>query len=171
MNVRGWHSRYPGPQSVAPPRLIPELDVTDLRTSLDFYVTIVGFELIYDRPDERFAMLNLEGAYLMLEEALGPGRRFRTAPLERPHGRGVNFQIQLSNVNALYKKLVAADAQIVIRLEEQWYRSGEQELGNRQFVVADPDGFLLRFFSDLGSRPTDPANHAIACRHWLTLES
>lgn len=25
--------------------------------------------------------------------------------------------------------------------------------GNRQFVVADPDGYLLRFFSDLGQRP------------------
>jgi len=134
------------------PRLIPELDVTDLQKSLHFYVTLAGFELKYDRPAERFAMLDLEGAYLMLEEAQGPGRRFRTAPLERPYGRGVNFQIKVTNVNDLYERMIRADAQIVIPLEEKWYRSGEEELGNRQFVVADPDGFLLRFFRDLGSR-------------------
>jgi len=27
------------------------------------------------------------------------------------------------------------------------------EAGNRQFIVADPDGYLLRFFSDVGRRP------------------
>ena len=134
------------------PQLIPELDVTDLQRSLRFYLTTLGFELKYDRPEERFAMLDLEGAALMLQEADGPGRRFRTAPLEVPHGRGVNFQIQVSDANTLYKRVCAADAEILIPLEERWYRSGEQELGNRQFVVADPDGFLLRFFTSLGSR-------------------
>lgn len=38
-------------------------------------------------------------------------------------------------------------------MEERWYRVNEQETGNRQFVVADPDGYLLRFFEDLGLRP------------------
>ena len=28
----------------------------------------------------------------------------------------------------------------------------ELEFGSRQFVIADPDGFLLRFFTDIGSR-------------------
>ena len=36
--------------------------------------------------------------------------------------------------------------------EERWYRQGEAERGDRQFVVEDPDGYLLRFFSDLGER-------------------
>ena len=35
---------------------------------------------------------------------------------------------------------------------ERWYRKNGAEVGNRQFVVADPDGYLLRFFEDLGSR-------------------
>jgi hypothetical protein len=41
----------------------------------------------------------------------------------------------------------------VIPIEERWYRRDQMETGNRQFVVADPDGYLLRFFSDLGRRP------------------
>ena len=135
------------------PRLIPELDVSDLDQSLHFYKTLGGFEIVYERPEERFAMLSLEGAYLMLEEASGPGRRFGTAPLERPFGRGVNFQIQVSNVELIYDRMIDAKVEILVSLEERWYRSDEFELGNRQFVVADPDGYLLRFFSDLGSRP------------------
>ena len=31
--------------------------------------------------------------------------------------------------------------------EESWYRRGSEENGNRQFVVADPDGYLLRFYT------------------------
>ncbi|WP_217351229.1 hypothetical protein [Thalassospira marina] len=36
--------------------------------------------------------------------------------------------------------------------EDKWYRIGDVESGNRQFVVADPDGYLLRFFEELGER-------------------
>lgn len=41
------------------------------------------------------------------------------------------------------------------RPEERWYRQGEEEFGNRQFVLIDPDGYLLRFFTDLGRRPVN----------------
>ena len=90
---------------------------------------------------------------VMLEEAAGPGRRFTTAPLEHPYGRGVNFQIRVSDVDGMYQRLLAARSRVVIALEERWYRANARENGNRQFVVADPDGYLLRFFTDLGDRP------------------
>lgn len=134
-------------------RLIPELDVADLGRSLAFYVGVIGFEALYERPEERFAFLELEGAQLMLEEAAGPGRRFRLAPLEYPFGRGVNFQIAVADVDGLYARVLAASLQPFLALEERWYRRDEVELGNRQFGVADPDGYLLRFYSDLGRRP------------------
>jgi catechol 2,3-dioxygenase-like lactoylglutathione lyase family enzyme len=141
-------------------RLIPELDVSDLDRSLAFYVGLVGFELAYDRPEERFAFLELAGAQLMLEEAAGPGRRFRNAPLERPFGRGVNFQIAVADAAALCARLVEAGIEPFLPLEERWYRRGAEELGVRQFATTDPDGYLLRFVSELGSRPVAPlANH------------
>ena len=133
-------------------RLIPEIDVSDLDRSLTFYAGVVGFRVVYDRPEERFAFLDLDGARLMLEEAAGPGRRFHTAPLERPYGRGVNFQIEVANVDALVERVRKAGFDPIIPIEERWYRRDEIELGNRQFVVGDPDGYLLRFFSDLGQR-------------------
>ena len=134
-------------------RLIPELEVEDLDRSLEFYTAVIGFTVRYARPEERFAFLDLEGASLMLEQASGPGRRFHIAPLEHPFGRGVNFQIEVANVDALHARVLAAQSHVVLPMEERWYRRNDHEVGNRQFVVADPDGYLLRFFSDLGSRP------------------
>jgi len=132
--------------------LVPELDVTDLDASLAFYCDVLGFQVRYLRPEERFAYLKREGAELMLEEAAGPGRRFRTAPLERPFGRGANFQIRVSDASGLIERVRGAGAPILIDLEDRWYRRGDGEVGNRQFVVVDPDGYLLRFFEDIGRR-------------------
>jgi catechol 2,3-dioxygenase-like lactoylglutathione lyase family enzyme len=137
----------------APPPLIPELDVEDLAASLRVYTGVFGFSVLFERPEEQFAYLDLEGVHLMLEEAAGPGRRFRTAPLEKPYGRGVNLQIRVSDVDGLHRQAVHAGLAIVTDLEERWYRRDGQERGQRQFVVADPDGYLLRFYTYLGIRP------------------
>lgn len=47
----------------------------------------------------------------------------------------------------------ASGAEIFLPLEEKWYRLNEIEVGNRQFIVLDPDGYMLRFEQDLGNRP------------------
>ena len=136
-------------------RLVPELDVENLDRSLAFYVEVAGFRILFGRSEERFAYLDRDGAQLMLEEAAGPGRRFRTASLEHPYGRGINLMIEVSDIDALHTRITAAGLCIVIPLEERWYRENKIENGQRQFVVADPDGYLLRFFTDLGQRPTE----------------
>ncbi|EQD68277.1 Glyoxalase/bleomycin resistance protein/dioxygenase, partial [mine drainage metagenome] len=102
-----------------------------------------------------------DGVNLMIEEAGEPGRRFRTAPLAYPFGRGVNFQIEVSDVDIVLERVVAAGHAPLIPIEERWYRTARGLAGNRQFVVADPDGYLLRFFQDLGVRPdqVSPSNH------------
>jgi len=133
-------------------RLIPELEVEDLDRSLAFYTGVIGFAVVYARPEERFAFLEFEGANLMLEEATGPGRRFPTAPLEHPFGRGVNFQIQVADADALYARVRTAQSHVVNPMEQRWYRRDDHEIGQRQFVVADPDGYILRFFTHLGRR-------------------
>ena len=133
--------------------VIPELDVLDLGRSRHFYESLLGFAVLFERPEEGFVFLELDGAQLMLEQAYGPGRRFRDAPLEPPLGRGLNLQIRVDNVDGLIARVRAAGLTMLIEPEERWYRKDTLELGNRQFVVADPDGYLLRFFSDLGSRP------------------
>jgi catechol 2,3-dioxygenase-like lactoylglutathione lyase family enzyme len=134
------------------PPLVPELDVANLAASLAVYTAVFGFAVHVERPEERFAYLIRDGVHLMLEEADGPGRRFRTAPLEQPYGRGINLQIRVRDVDSLYARVKDAGLTFVIPLEERWYRQGDVARGNRQFVVADPDGYLLRFAQDIGTR-------------------
>lgn len=135
------------------PALVPEFEVSDLRRSLAFYVGVLGFQIRIERPEELFAYLDLDGIHLMLEQANGPGRFFHDAPREYPFGRGMHLQILVADVDRLHQRVLAAGIALRIPLEEKWYRQGSIEAGNRQFVVADPDGYLLRFYSDLGTRP------------------
>jgi len=135
------------------PALVPELYVSEIGRSLRFYTEVLGFAVLYERPEERFAHLLRDGAALMLKQPADPGRTWLAAPLEPPYGRGVNLQIRVSDVDALHAAVLAVGAPIERPMEERWYRRGDILLGHRQFVVQDPDGYLLRFFQPLGSRP------------------
>jgi hypothetical protein len=66
----------------------------------------------------------------------------------------MNLQIEVPDVDHLHTQVMQVGAAIHIPLEERWYRQGDEEAGNRQFVVIDPDGYLLRFFTNLGRRPS-----------------
>jgi catechol 2,3-dioxygenase-like lactoylglutathione lyase family enzyme len=134
------------------PALVPELQVSDFCASLAFYTEVLGFAVAWSRPEEGFAFLEREEASVMIEQAGGPGRRITTGPLEQPFGRGVNFQIVVSDVDALAERLEGAGHGLIVPLEERWYRRGTGRIGQRQFVVADPDGYLLRFARLLGSQ-------------------
>jgi catechol 2,3-dioxygenase-like lactoylglutathione lyase family enzyme len=135
-----------------PPGLVPELDVTSVSSSLRFYEGALGFAVAYARPDEGFVFLEREGAQLMIQRAEGPGRRFRTAPLDRPHGRGINFQLEVPDVASVRDRAVSLGHELVVDLEDRWYRAGQVDVGHRQLVVADPDGYLWRPFQHLGRR-------------------
>lgn len=137
---------------VANTPLTPELYCTDFKKSRAFYTNVLGFRVDYQREEEGFAMLEREGAYLMIDE-IGESRTWHTGELEYPLGRGMNLQIEVSDVDALYAAVKAAGHPIFLEMEEKWYRADEIELGNRQFLVQDPDGHLLRFFQDMGERP------------------
>jgi len=71
--------------------------------------------------------------------------------LEHPYGRGVNFQIEVADVASLYAAVRASPWRVVVELEDRWYRRDARAFGNRQFVIEDPDGYLLRFFQGLDS--------------------
>jgi hypothetical protein len=75
------------------------------------------------------------------------------APFEPPYGRGINFQIRVEDADALHAAVVAAGLPIFLPLEERWYRRAEHEIGTRQFIVEDPDGYLIRLQHGIGTRP------------------
>lgn len=136
------------------PKLVPELRVSDIDASSRFYVDKVGCTALYGRPGDGFVYLALPGgAELMLDSSAS----WATAETIPPFGRGVNLQIEVPDVRAVHRRLVegleTGEGHRLFRpLEAVWYRRGDHEVGNLQFLVQDPDGYLLRFFSDLGER-------------------
>ncbi|MBC8036862.1 MAG: VOC family protein [Rhizobiales bacterium] len=131
-------------------KLVPELLCTDFSASVRFYVSVLGFRVAYDRPEDNFAYLDFHGAQLMIEQTDEP---WLTGPMEKPYGRGINIQIEVPAIEPLLKALKRVDWPIYREFWDAWYRCNNQMLGNRQFLVQDPDGYLLRFYENLGTKP------------------
>ncbi|MCW3989944.1 MAG: VOC family protein [Candidatus Bathyarchaeota archaeon] len=130
-------------------KLIPELSVACVDKSLEFYVGVLGFVIEYSRPEEGFCFLSLEGSQIMIEEI---NDNWWTGELEHPFGRGINFQIEVSDVSVLVDSLVEAGVALFRPVGERWYRGDDTEFGQIEFLVQDPDGYLLRFTQDIGER-------------------
>ncbi len=131
--------------------LVPELSITDYQKTLPFYTDILGFKIEYQREEDGFAYLSLGESQIMIDQ-IGLTRTWMTGGLEYPLGRGINLQIEVPDVDKLLKRLYQNNISLFVELEEKWYRKDDVEVGNKQFLVQDPDGYLLRFFEDLGSR-------------------
>jgi catechol 2,3-dioxygenase-like lactoylglutathione lyase family enzyme len=131
--------------------LVPELLVSELDRALAFYRDLCGFRVRYGRPEDGFAYLDLGGAQIMLEE-LGQDA-WLTGRLDPPFGRGLNLQIEVADVAALARKLEVAGLPLFRPLTTEWYRQDDVEHGQSQFLVQDPDGYLLRFVQPLATRP------------------
>ena len=130
--------------------LVPELTVTDINVSLSFYQGL-GFKLEYQREAEKFAFVSLGGAQIMLEQFHESG--WNTGTLETPFGRGVNFQIEVREITPLLAALEKMVHPLYREAKETWRRVNTELIGETEFLVQDPDGYLLRFSQYVGSRP------------------
>jgi predicted enzyme related to lactoylglutathione lyase len=129
-------------------KLIPELSVKNLVRSLKFYQEL-GFKIEYERKENKFAFLSFEGSQIMIQEINGI---WETGKLEYPLGRGINFQIEVKDITPILETLKVNNIKFFQEVRENWYRQDKKILGNREFLVQDPDGYLLRFFQDIGKK-------------------
>ncbi|MXV28866.1 VOC family protein [Aeromonas veronii] len=133
--------------------MVPELSVTDLARSLVFYTGLLGFSVRYRRDDPPFAYLEQQQVQLMLEQVHPAG--WQVGALEPPFGRGINLQMELTEIQPLLDRLQAAGIALFRQPTEVWYPVGEMLAEQREFLLQDPDGYLLRFVQYLGERAAD----------------
>lgn len=124
-------------------RMVPELTVTDFPASLNFYTHVLGFNFMIRRTEPEFAYISLGEAQLMLEQ-FHPGG-WNMAELTRPLGRGVNFQIEVDDVEQIFARVSSHGVTLYRDLRDNHYSIGETTVCQREFLVQDPDGYLLRF--------------------------
>lgn len=126
--------------------LIPELSVVNINKSLDFYLNILLFKLEYERKNDKFTFISIDDCQIMIEEING---HWETGELIYPFGRGINFQITVNDIDKLYKNIKEYDYPIKLEIQENWYRVDDKLYGQKEFLIMDPDGYLLRFAENL----------------------
>jgi catechol 2,3-dioxygenase-like lactoylglutathione lyase family enzyme len=128
--------------------MVPELLVSDFARSFYFYTEILGFKALYRRGAPNFAYLDQEGVQLMLDQITDDN--WITAELQAPLGRGINFQMELGNIDPVHERLLKIGYPFYREIQDIWYNTGTVMSGQREFLIQDPDGYLLRFAQFLG---------------------
>lgn len=121
--------------------LIPELSVSNIDNSIKFYKDI-GFEIIYERKEDKFCFLQLEKNQIMIEQV---NDNWNTGVLEYPFGRGINISMSVGNIDLYYDKIVKSGVKIFRDMKISKYCVDNTIYEDKEFLIQDPDGYLLRF--------------------------
>ncbi len=78
---------------------------------------------------------------------------WQTGRIEYPYGRGINLAMLVEDIDVLLHSLREQGYPLLVEPEEHWYRQDQILVGRREFLVMDPDGYLLRFAQPLGEKP------------------
>lgn len=123
-------------------KMIPELSVFDIEQTIAFYKKL-GFETVYERPEDRFAFMSFEGSQFMFEQIHNDG--WNIGKMCYPLGQGVNFSIEADEIDCLYKRLKEEQMEFYRDLKISYYRVNDQCIEQKEFLIQDPNGYLLRF--------------------------
>ena len=63
--------------------------------------------------------------------------------------------MEVGDVAAFAERLDEAGVTLFRPIAESWYRGEDTVYGQLEFLVQDPDGYLLRFMQDIGERAPD----------------
>jgi len=122
-------------------KLIPELTVTNIEKSRIFYENL-GFKIMYERKEDKFIFLELNQNQIMIQE---DNDVWETGPLEYPFGRGINISMEVKDVEKIKQNLLKTNYPLYQDIKESIYKVNEKEYIDKEFLVQDPDGYLLRF--------------------------
>lgn len=135
--------------------LVPELWCSDFEASLDFYTGVLGFAVVQRRRHDPHAYLALHGAQIMIAHWRLDGNWAPWLPqqMTRPFGRGINLQFMVPDVGRLYQSVLARGVSPLVEIYEAEIWKTDVMDRRRQFLIPDPDGYVLRFAQSLGTRP------------------
>lgn len=139
----------------APPKvwaaLMAEMMVQDYPASLAFWTDVLGFACAFTRPTQKLACLqHPDGAQVMIYQRDGD---WETGVMEQPFGRGAVIQVYVADAAAHAARVTAAGWPFYVALREKWRDWGDRMGGQREFLLQDPDGYLVMVAERIGERP------------------
>lgn len=123
-------------------KMIPELSVFDIEQTKRFYNDL-GFKIEYERPEEKFVFMSFQDSQFMFEQIHDNG--WNIGELIYPLGRGINFSIAVDDIEGLYKLVKTLNFEIYRELNRSIYQVNGTEETQTEFLIQDPNGYLLRF--------------------------
>ncbi|MFW9780356.1 MAG: VOC family protein [Candidatus Heimdallarchaeota archaeon] len=121
-------------------KLEPMIYTTNMENSIVFYRDVLGFEIDEFYPDRQKPSWV---AIRIGNDRLGIGKTFADINHKlHPRGvdgSGVQFYIQVANVDQIYEKY-RNKVEIIDDIETKPW-------GDREFTFKDPDGYLISFYS------------------------
>ena len=123
-------------------KMIPELSVFDVEQTKRFYNDL-GFKIEYERPEEKFVFMSFQDSQFMFEQIHDNG--WNIGELIYPLGRGINFSIAVDDIEGLYKLVKTLNLEIYRELNRSIYKVNGTEETQTEFLIQDPNGYLLRF--------------------------
>ena len=121
--------------------LIPEFSVSNILVSKKFYIDL-GFEIVYVRVEDTFCFLSLFGNQIMIEEV---NNNWNVGELEYPFGRGINISMAVNDIDKFYNNVKNMGIKLYKDIAVSKYRVDDGYVCDKQFLIQDPDGYLLRF--------------------------
>ena len=122
--------------------MIPELSVFDIEQTKRFYNDL-GFKIEYERPEEKFVFMSFQDSQFMFEQIHDNG--WNIGELIYPLGRGINFSIAVDDIEGPYKLVKTLNLEIYRELNRSIYKVNGTEETQTEFLIQDPNGYLLRF--------------------------
>ena len=123
-------------------KMIPELSVFDIEQTKRFYNDL-GFKIEYERAEEKFVFMSFQDSQFMFEQIHDNG--WNIGELIYPLGRGINFSIAVDDIEGLYKLVKTLNLEIYRELNRSIYQVNGTEETQTEFLIQDPNGYLLRF--------------------------
>ena len=121
--------------------LIPELSVTNIEKSKKFYLNL-GFKIMYERKEDKFCFLYLEDNQLMIEEI---NNNWNVGEMKYPFGNGINISMTVSDIDSFYESIISKKIVLFRKIKTSKYRVDDIIYEDKEFLLQDPDGYLLRF--------------------------
>ena len=122
--------------------LIPELSVFDILQTKNFYKEL-GFKIEYERQEEKFVFMSFQDSQFMFEQIHDDG--WNIGELVYPLGRGINFSIAVDDIEELYQLVKSLNIELYRELTRNIYQVNGIEETQIEFLIQDPNGYLLRF--------------------------
>lgn len=114
-----------------------ELFVDDMTASINFYSRVLGFEIGKRQPDKYTPMTNGNSMLSLNLRANLPDDHPVQARAGERLGRGVEFVLEVNDIEAMYEQILSTNWPMSSKLQCQPW-------GLTDFRIVDPDGYYWR---------------------------